>query len=83
MKRKEVPDEVKQKEKEQLELANRNHWTVESSSSQANTKLKYPLFDYILYGFYIRRFAVEYDLTSASGSKIQSKDSRRTFNASS
>lgn len=33
MKRKEVPDEVKQKEKIQLELANKGHWTVETGSA--------------------------------------------------
>lgn len=80
MKRKEVPDEVKQKEKEQLELANRNHWTVENSSSQVDTKLKYLI---IIFNTAKRsfRFSVEYDTTSTSGNKVQAKDSRRTFNA--
>lgn len=80
MKRKDVPDEVKRKEKAQLELANRSHWTIDTQTTEKTSKLKYSLYrDPALSYIILFRFAVEYDLSSNAESSRPATGSRKTF----
>lgn len=76
MKRKEVPDEVKQKERIQLELANKSHWTVEAGPA-SRPKLRFGQAGPALSR--ACRFNVEYDMGASSQSKAQLDSARQTF----